>query len=91
MSREAVLRSVEDDLLPQQRSAASDVPLTTRELAVAELVAHGKTNREIAAALVISVRTVQGHVEHILRKLGFTSRTQVAAWVAERQARSMLR
>jgi non-specific serine/threonine protein kinase len=40
---------------------------------------------------VISHRTAQGHVEHILRKLGFSSRAQVAAWVAERQARSMLR
>jgi DNA-binding NarL/FixJ family response regulator len=42
------------------------------------------SNREIAAALVISVRTVQGHVEHILRKLAFGSRAQVAAWVAQR-------
>ncbi|WP_148572457.1 ATP-binding protein [Nocardioides caldifontis] len=68
-----------------------DVPLTPREAEVARLVGQGMSNREIAEALVISHRTAQGHVEHILRKLGFTSRTQVAAWVAERQARSMLR
>ena len=42
------------------------------------------TNAEIAARLVISVRTVQGHVENILRKLGLGSRSQVAAWVASR-------
>jgi non-specific serine/threonine protein kinase len=51
-------------------------------------MARGMSNREIAAALVISVRTVQGHVEHILRKLRFGSRAQVAAWVGHRQAES---
>ncbi|WP_039805313.1 protein kinase domain-containing protein [Nocardia araoensis] len=56
--------------------------LTRREREVAELVAEGLTNREIAARLVISPRTAQGHVEHVLTKLGFTSRTQVAAWIA---------
>lgn len=56
--------------------------LTKRERQVAELVAEGLTNREIAARLVISPRTAQGHVEHVLTKLGFTSRTQVAAWIA---------
>jgi DNA-binding CsgD family transcriptional regulator len=71
--------------------AEDDVPLTPREAEVAQLVGQGMSNREIAEKLVISHRTAQGHVEHILRKLGFTSRTQVAAWVAERQARSMLR
>jgi DNA-binding NarL/FixJ family response regulator len=50
---------------------------------VAELVADGLTNKAIAATLVISQRTAQGHVEHILAKLGFTSRTQIAAWVVE--------
>ena len=42
------------------------------------------TNQAIADRLVISPRTAHGHVEHILAKLGFTSRTQVAAWVVER-------
>ena len=41
------------------------------------------SNREIAAKLVISRRTAEGHVDHILGKLGFTSRVQIAAWVAE--------
>ncbi|MFD8249624.1 protein kinase [Nocardia sp. NPDC059691] len=57
--------------------------LTTREREVADLVADGLTNRAIAARLSISQRTAQGHVEHILTKLGFTSRAQIAAWVAE--------
>ena len=58
--------------------------LTRREHQVAELVAEGLTNSAIAARLVISPRTVQGHVEHILAKLGFTSRTQIASWVVRR-------
>ncbi|WP_052664896.1 LuxR C-terminal-related transcriptional regulator [Nitriliruptor alkaliphilus] len=60
--------------------------LTTREREVAELLAQGQTNRAIAASLVISPRTVDGHVERILAKLGFTSRTQVAAWLVTRRA-----
>ncbi|WP_051744430.1 ATP-binding protein [Streptomyces yerevanensis] len=62
-------------------------PLTRREREVAALVAQGMSNRRIAAALVLSPRTVDGHVEHILAKLGFGSRTQIAAWVAQKQQR----
>ncbi|MDH6293533.1 ATP-binding protein, partial [Rhodococcus opacus] len=58
--------------------------LTKREHEVASLIAEGMTNRAIADRLVISLRTAQGHVEHILTKLGFTSRAQVAAWVVEK-------
>ncbi|MGW5144758.1 protein kinase domain-containing protein [Rhodococcus koreensis] len=64
----------------------SSVTLTKRERQVAELIAEGLTNRAIAARLVISPRTAQGHVEHVLTKLGFTSRAQIAAWIVE-QAR----
>ena len=56
--------------------------LTRREREVAELLAEGRSNKEIAAALVVSQRTAESHVEHILTKLGFTSRSQVASWVA---------
>ncbi|MGQ4601297.1 protein kinase domain-containing protein [Nocardia sp. R6R-6] len=59
------------------------VPLTKRERQVADLIAQGLTNKQIAAKLVISPRTVNGHVAHILTKLGFTSRAQIAAWTAE--------
>ncbi|MGV9612215.1 protein kinase domain-containing protein [Nocardia xishanensis] len=61
--------------------------LTKREREVVDLVAEGLTNKAIAARLVISQRTAQGHVEHILTKLGFTSRAQIAAWAGE-QARN---
>jgi predicted ATPase/DNA-binding CsgD family transcriptional regulator len=60
--------------------------LTRRERQVAELVATGKSNKEIAALLVISQRTVESHVDHILGKLNFTNRTQIAAWLAARTA-----
>ena len=57
-------------------------PLTPREREVARLVAQGLSNREIGKTLVISERTVDAHVQHILNKLGFNSRAQIAAWVA---------
>ncbi|QJY47917.1 ATP-binding protein [Pseudonocardia broussonetiae] len=58
--------------------------LTRREDEVAGCVARGLTNREIAAALFISERTAENHVQHILTKLGFANRSQIAAWVAAR-------
>jgi DNA-binding NarL/FixJ family response regulator len=56
-------------------------PLTRREHQVADLIAKGLSNRDIAASLVISQRTAESHVQHILTKLGFTSRAQVATWI----------
>lgn len=64
-------------------SEAADSPLTPRERDVAELIATGLTNRAIAETLILSPRTIDGHVERILNKLGFTSRVQVATWFAE--------
>lgn len=58
------------------------MPLTRREREIAHLVAQGRTNKEIAENLVIALRTVEGHVQHILTKLDFTSRAQIAGWVA---------
>jgi predicted ATPase/DNA-binding CsgD family transcriptional regulator len=57
-------------------------PLTKREREIAELVAQGLGNREIAEQLVLAKRTVDSHIEHIFGKLGFTSRAQIAAWVS---------
>ena len=58
---------------------ASGGRLTRRESEVAELVARGMTNREIAARLYISTRTVETHVDHILTKLDLSTRTQLVA------------
>ena len=62
-----------------------EVRLTRRESEIAALVAEGLTNREIADRLVITRRTAEAHVAHILGKLNFTSRTQLAAWAATQQ------
>ena len=56
------------------------VMLSSREAEVARLVAEGLTNRQIAERLVISERTAENHVQHILTKLGFATRSQIAAW-----------
>jgi non-specific serine/threonine protein kinase len=61
---------------------ASD-QLTPRQREVAALIAQGRSNRLIGEALVITERTVAAHIEHILNKLGFTSRTQIGVWAAE--------
>jgi predicted ATPase/DNA-binding CsgD family transcriptional regulator len=65
------------------RSAGGDGGLSKRELEVAGLVASGMTSRAIAERLFLSERTVESHLEHILTKLGFSSRAQVAGWVTE--------
>ncbi|MEU7717809.1 ATP-binding protein [Streptomyces tibetensis] len=57
------------------------VRLTRRETEVAQLVAEGLANQQIADRLVIARRTAEGHVERILGKLGFSNRSQIAAWV----------
>lgn len=64
--------------------AGTKSPLTARESEVAKLVAEGLKNREIAERLVISIRTAEAHIDHILSKLGFTSRAQISSWVAHR-------
>jgi DNA-binding CsgD family transcriptional regulator/predicted negative regulator of RcsB-dependent stress response len=58
--------------------------LTTREREIANYIAKGKSNREIAQELVLSERTVEVHISNILAKLEFTSRSQVAVWVSKK-------
>jgi non-specific serine/threonine protein kinase len=65
---------------PVARAAS---PLTRREEEVARLIAGGGSNRQIAEELVISERTADSHVSHILTKLGFTTRAQIAVWAVE--------
>jgi DNA-binding CsgD family transcriptional regulator len=69
------------DLLARLDGTSRTGVLSAREDEVARLVAEGLTNREIAQRLFISERTAENHVQHILAKLDFTSRAQIAAWV----------
>jgi non-specific serine/threonine protein kinase len=69
-------------LVDQPPSRRQDARLTRREGEIAELVAQGMSNRQIAGRLAISQRTVESHVESVLTKFGFTSRAQIAAWLA---------
>ena len=68
-------------------SASRSLPggLSRRELEVAGLVAAGMTSRSIADRLYLSERTVESHLEHILTKLNFNTRAQVASWVTEQK------
>jgi predicted ATPase/DNA-binding CsgD family transcriptional regulator len=68
----------------QRGKGPTDDPLTVREREIARLVARGLTNREIGVMLAVSERTAEGHVQHILNKLSFNSRAQIAAWAVER-------
>src|SRR5436305_162154 len=68
---------------PRQKVKQAFGGLTGRERDVAAWVAQGKTNQEIAKILILSERTVATHVGHILAKLGFRRRAQIAAWVKE--------
>ncbi|MFD1815469.1 ATP-binding protein [Rhodococcus gannanensis] len=78
----AVAYALGDQTSPEAGASAAATRLTRRQREIAELVAQGMTNKAIAQQLVISQRTAEGHVENILTKLGFTTRAQIAAWVA---------
>jgi predicted ATPase/DNA-binding CsgD family transcriptional regulator len=69
----------------QNCAVGAESRLTRRAREVAELVALGLTNQEIAGRLFLSERTVEWHVEQIFNKLGFSSRSQIAAWVGRSQ------
>ena len=64
---------------PATRSLAAPTPLTGRQREVAELVAAGLTNKDIADRLVMSVRTVEGHVLRACQRIGVTTRAELAA------------
>jgi len=69
-------------LRAQLTAAAARSPLSPREQEVAGLVARGLTNKQIGEALYVSERTAENHVQHILTKLGFSNRSQIAAWAS---------
>jgi non-specific serine/threonine protein kinase len=89
--RLALDTAVEIALMDDGGSASPEVPaqtsgpadgLTPREQQVAALVAQGMTNRDVAERLVISKRTADAHVQHILSKLGLSSREQITGFPA---------
>lgn len=82
--REAITLALEASVHERPQTAASRdgaSPLSARESEVADLIADGLSNREIAAKLTISEKTAANHVEHILTKLDLRSRAQIAVWV----------
>jgi DNA-binding NarL/FixJ family response regulator len=79
------LRRVTGALATPRLNAEVEVPLTQRESEVLKQLALGLTNKEIAQALHISYETVKEHVQHILRKIGVTDRTQAAVWAVRKQ------
>jgi predicted ATPase/DNA-binding CsgD family transcriptional regulator len=89
MTAEEAVACALDGELPDLRAEVAELAapvvqesrLTARELEIADLVARGLSNRAIADELVISPATAARHVANILAKLGFSTRTQIAAWV----------
>ncbi len=70
---------VASGLAPAERRTFDPTRLTAQELAVARLVADGMSNRQVAAKLFVSVKTVQFHLTHIYTKLGVRSRGELSA------------
>jgi DNA-binding CsgD family transcriptional regulator len=68
----------------RQREREQFGGLTARERAVATLIAQGKSNRDIATAMTVRVKTIETYVTRILTKLGFDTRVQIAMWTIER-------
>ena len=79
------LRRVTGALATPRTASEVEVPLTQRESEVLRQLALGLTNKEIAQALSISYETVKEHVQHILRKIGVTDRTQAAVWAVRKK------
>ena len=79
-----VTRSVLDKLVGMHERPADEDNLTAREREVLALIADGATNKEIAAKLVVSDNTARNHVSHILGKLGFTRRSEAAAYAVRK-------
>jgi DNA-binding NarL/FixJ family response regulator len=78
------LRRVTGSLVAPRSGPESEVTLTKREGEVLKQLAFGLTNKEIAQTLGISYETVKEHVQHILRKIGVSDRTQAAVWAVRK-------
>jgi non-specific serine/threonine protein kinase len=82
LEREATFALALGEEPPATPPEPQDTTLTRRQREVAQLVAQGLTDREVAARLSISIRTAESHLEQILARLGFRTRAQIAAWIA---------
>ena len=78
------LRRVTGALAAPRNGSDHEVSLTKRESEVLKQLALGLTNKEIAQSLGISYETVKEHVQHILRKIGVSDRTQAAVWAVRK-------
>lgn len=78
------LRRVTGALSTPRMTTDLEAPLTKRESEVLKQLALGLSNKEIALALSISYETVKEHVQHILRKVGVSDRTQAAVWAVRK-------
>jgi DNA-binding NarL/FixJ family response regulator len=78
------LRRVTGALAMPRSDAGAETPFTKRESEVLKQLAFGLTNKEIAQSLNISYETVKEHVQHILRKVGVSDRTQAAVWAVRK-------
>ncbi len=79
------LRRVTGALATPRITGDIEVPLTQREAEVLRELANGQTNKDIAKTLHISYETIKEHVQHILRKIGVTDRTQAAVWAVRKK------
>ena len=82
-SEDRHLLVLEEQYMPLTVGSLESLGLTRREAEIVLWVARGKSDKEVAAALYVSPRTVQKHLEHIYRKLGVESRTEAAARALE--------
>jgi len=79
-----VTKGVLEKLVGSRQAAGDGTELTAREREVLVLIAEGATNKEIAAKLVVSENTARNHVSHILSKLGFSRRSEAAAYAVKK-------
>jgi DNA-binding NarL/FixJ family response regulator len=78
------LRRVAGTMATRQKQEDAEIALTQRETQVLRHLALGLSNKEIGRSLSISIETVKEHVQHLLRKINATDRTQAAVWAVRR-------
>ena len=78
------LRRVAGTMATRQKQEDAEIALTQRETQVLRHLALGLSNKEIGRSLSISIETVKEHVQHLLRKIDATDRTQAAVWAVRK-------